>query len=96
MVPKLMFHIPLIFAYLLNRKLGILILSLVGIYYYSSYNFGLYIILIEYVIYYIRQFLCQCIKYKHIVVYLLIVCTYYYSLYLSILNYACKRTSIMN
>ena len=49
MVPKLMFHIPLIFAYLLNRKLGILILSLVGIYYYSSYNFGLYIILIEYV-----------------------------------------------
>ena len=44
MVPKLMFHVPLIFAYLLNRKLGILILSLVGIYYYNSYNFGLYII----------------------------------------------------
>ena len=62
MVPKLMFHIPLIFAYLLNRKLGILILSLVGIYYYSSYNFGLYIILIEYVIYYILYILKQ--KYK--------------------------------
>lgn len=62
MVPKLMFHVPLIFAYLLNRKLGILILSLVGIYYYNSYNFGLYIILIEYVIYYILYILKQ--KYK--------------------------------
>ena len=53
MIPKLMFHIPLIFAYLYNRKSTILILSIVGIIYYNQYDFGIYIIFVEYIIYYI-------------------------------------------
>ncbi len=58
-VPKLMFHLPLIFAYLLNRKMSIIVLTIVGIVYYSSYNFGLYVVLIEYIIYYILYLLKQ-------------------------------------
>lgn len=58
-IPKIMFHIPLIFAYLLNRKLSIFVLSFVGIIYYNSYQFGIYVVLIEYVIYYILYMLKQ-------------------------------------
>lgn len=62
MIPKLMLHIPLVFAYLFNRKISIIILNIVGIVYYKSYEFSITIILIEYILYYVLYILKQ--KYK--------------------------------
>lgn len=62
LVPNLMFDIPLILAYLLNRKVSIVILSVIGVVYYSSYDFGIFVILAEYILYFILYILKQ--KYK--------------------------------
>ena len=62
LVPNLMFHIPLILAYLLNRKVSIVILSIIGLVYYSSYDFGIFVVSAEYILYFILYILKQ--KYK--------------------------------
>ncbi|MCM1370572.1 MAG: HAMP domain-containing histidine kinase [Clostridium sp.] len=61
-LPKLMFNVPLIFACILNRKFTILLLFILGIVYYSSFTVGIYIVLIEYLTYFIL-YLFQ-LKYK--------------------------------
>lgn len=53
-IPLILFDVPIVIAYLKNRKLTILILSLIAILYYNKiFNINIYFLTIEYFIYFI-------------------------------------------
>lgn len=59
--PKIMFGVPLILALVFDRKICMLILSIIGIYYYHS--FGVNYVIIEYILYIIIYIFSK--KYKN-------------------------------
>ena len=65
-MPILIFDIPLIIAYLKNKKISIFLLSTtIALYYFKRFDISIYICIIEYLCYYLLYYLIQKKEWKH-------------------------------